>query len=262
MDHLAYNKAAWNQNVEKGNPWTRPVSSDVIDRAREGEFSIVLTPIKPVPSDWFPPLRDTRILCLAGAGGQQAPVLAAAGGKITVLDNSPRQLEQDQLVARTNSLDLKTVEGDMADLSRFADESFDLIFHPCSNCFVPDITQVWQECARVLSPDGILLAGFANPIRYLFDDERKNNGNLQVRYALPYSDLEHIQEPHVQKIMADGEPLEFSHTLATQIGAQLRAGLMLTDLFEDRWGPDVQDPLSKFMDTYIATRSIKPKRTA
>lgn len=258
MDVQSYNKAAWDQNVSKQNQWTQPVSSDVIQAARLGKVSIVLTPVKPVPGHWFPTLGNAKTLCLAGAGGQQAPILAAAGADVTVLDNSPKQLEQDRFVADRDGLSLTAVEGDMADLSRFDSDTFDLIFHPCSNCFVPDVLAVWNECHRVLNQGGILLAGFVNPVRYIFDDERKENGNLEVKYALPYSDLDHLNEPHLKNVTQAGEPLEFSHTLEEQIGGQLQAGLMLTDMFEDRWAAEANDPLSKFMDTYIATRAIKP----
>ena len=47
----------------------------------------------------------------------------------------------------------------MANLSVFGPESFDLVFHPCSNFFVPDIRPVWQECFHVLRPGGCLLGG-------------------------------------------------------------------------------------------------------
>jgi len=75
----AYNEAMWDAKVGEGNRWTKPVSPEVIEEARLGNVSIVLTPHLPVPADWFPPLADCEVLCLAGAGGQQGPVLAAAG---------------------------------------------------------------------------------------------------------------------------------------------------------------------------------------
>jgi SAM-dependent methyltransferase len=80
---------------------------------------------------------------------------------------------------------METVEGDMANLSMFADTAFDLIVHPCSNCFVPDVRPVWRECFRVLRPGGILLVGFTNAVRYIFDDERMVSGSLEVRHSIP-----------------------------------------------------------------------------
>ena len=261
MNHdeiLSHNRRSWDMNVARGNRWTSPVSTAVIERARRGDFSIVLTPTKPVPRSWFPPLAKLRILCLASAGGQQAPVLAAAGGNVTVLDNSPRQIDQDRKVARRENLNMDYVHGDMADLSMFENDAFDLIFHPCSNTFVPDVLPVWRECYRVLRSGGVLMAGFTNAVRYIFDDERKENGNLEVRYPLPYSDLDYLSERHIQAAIQSGKSLEFGHTLSDQIGGQLKSGFLLNDMYEDRYSDRDEDPLSNFLDTFIATRAIKP----
>ena len=165
MDILAYNRAAWDKKVDEQDRWTLPVSSETIERARRGELDLLLTPTKSVPMSWFGELSSTATLCLASGGGQQAPLLAAAGAVVTLLDNSPKQLATDRHVAQREGLDLKTIEGDMADLSCFSDASFQLIFHPCSNCFVADVRPVWRECFRVLRNGGILLAGFGNPLR-------------------------------------------------------------------------------------------------
>jgi SAM-dependent methyltransferase len=229
-----------------------------VSAARDGKFEVVLTPTRPVPMEWFPTLSGTPTLCLASAGGQQAPLLAAAGARVVVFDNSPRQLRQDRLVAQRDGLDLDLVEGDMADLSHFSDDTFGLIFHPCSNTFAPNILPVWRECSRVLRPGGVLLAGFTNAVRYLFDDERKENGSLEVRYSIPYSDLEHLNEQHIQALLNTGAPLEFGHTLEDQIGGQLIAGLMLTGLYEDKYPREENDPISRYLATFIATRAIKP----
>ena len=144
---LQYNRQAWNEQVAKKNRWTLPVTPDEIERARNGDWNIVLTPTKPVPREWFPDFKsqESKVLCLAGAGGQQTPILAAAGASVTVFDNSENQLAQDRMVAERENLKIETVQGDMADLSCFDNESFDMIFHPCSNTFVPDIRPVWKE---------------------------------------------------------------------------------------------------------------------
>ena len=100
MDIRSYNRDAWNKYVNEGqSEWTKPVSPETIARARKGDFSILLTEKKFVPREWFPPLKGTDTLCLASGGGQQGPVLAAAGANVTVFDNSPRQLDQDRFVA-------------------------------------------------------------------------------------------------------------------------------------------------------------------
>jgi SAM-dependent methyltransferase len=259
MDILAYNRAAWDEKVQQQDRWTRPVTKEVIERARRGQFDLLLTPTKPVPMSWFPEFKGTRTLCLASGGGQQGPLLAASGAIVTVFDNSLQQLIQDRFVAEREGLAIETVEGDMANLSAFAADSFDLIVHPCSNCFVPDIRPVWRECARVLRRGGVLLAGFANPVRYLFDDERTQNGSLEVRHSIPYSDLIGLSEGDRRRLVLDKRlPLEFGHTLADQIGGQLDAGLLVSGFYEDRYSEPEQDPLSRYTDNFIATRAVKP----
>jgi SAM-dependent methyltransferase len=258
MDIRAYNRSAWDREVTRGNMWTLPVSPAVIQAARQGVWSVVLTPTKPVPAAWFPELTRLELLCLACGGGQQGPVFAAAGAHVTVLDNSPSQLDQDRLVAQREGLEMRLVEGDMADLSQFPDESFDLIFHPVSNVFVPAVKPVWKEAFRVLRSGGALLSGFVNPVQYLFDFEAMDNqGLLEVRYSIPYSDLTSLDADQRQRYLDAGHPLEFGHTLDDQIGGQLEVGFLLTGFYEDL---DPTSSLGKLIPTFIATRAIKPLR--
>ena len=249
------NRRAWDSMVERANQWTVAVDAATIAAARRGEWSIVLTPTRPVPRAWYPPLAGEPVLCLAGAGGQQAPILAAAGARVTVLDNSPRQLEQDQVVAHREALAIKSVLGDMRDLSAFADRSFALVFHPCSNAFVPDVRPVWREAFRVLRPGGVLLAGFTNPVEYLFDAVAYERGELIVRHALPYSDATDATPEERAHRESRSEPLSFGHTLEDQVGGQLDAGFVLTAMYEDRWP---ETALGRYMATYIATRAVRP----
>jgi SAM-dependent methyltransferase len=249
-----YNRAAWNDQVERGNRWTTPVSSEIINAARRGNWEVLLTETKPVPRDWFPDLNELDVLCLASGGGQQAPILAAAGANVVVFDNSPRQLAQDRLVAERDKLKLTTVEGDMADLSLFSDESFDLIFHPCSNCFAPEVRPVWNESFRALRAGGVLLAGFNNPALYIFDQQLAETNVLQVKHRVPYSDIKSLSEEERRAYTDTGEPLEFGHTLSDQIGGQTDAGFVITGFYEDHHRGHA---LGSYMPTYIATRAKK-----
>ncbi len=279
IDPVAHNRAAWDKQVAEGNEWTQPVSPDVIARARTGDWSVVLIGYVPVARDWFPAdLRGLDILGLASGGGQQGPVLAAVGGvagdlgaerrsgvagpaqagqgaNVTIFDNSPKQLAQDRLVAEREGLHIRTEQGDMRDLSIFPDASFDLIFHPVSNVFCPDILPVWRECFRVLRPGGTLLAGFMNPDLFIFDREADDaRGELVVRHSLPYSDLTHMTEEERAHFGADA-PLEYSHTLADQIGGQLAAGFVITAFTE---APHHAGITAKYMSGYFATKALKP----
>jgi SAM-dependent methyltransferase len=255
MEVREYNRAAWDKQVESGNEWTRAVGPEVIAAARAGSWEVLLTETEPVPHDWFPELNALEVLCLASGGGQQAPILAAAGARVTVFDNSPKQLAQDRLVAEREGLALTTVEGDMTDLSVFASESFDLIFHPCSNLFVPEVRPVWKEAFRVLRRAGVLLAGFLNPVVYLFDDRADARGAFHVKHKLPYSDLHSLTKEECRRLIERNEPLEFGHSLTDQIGGQTSAGFAVTGFYEDHHRTL---PIAKYTPTYMATRAVKP----
>ena len=262
LDVLKHNRQRWDALVDQKNRWTIPASPDEVAAARDGKLSLLLTPSKPVPMDWYPALAGLETLCLASGGGQQAPLLAAAGAVVTTIDNSPNQLAQDQLVAEREGLQIGSVQGDMADLSCFEDKSFGLIFHPCSNCFSEKIDEVWQESFRVLRPGGVLLAGFSNPIRFAITDEDHDNGTLRITRKLPWSGKGSRSSDEIENLPMNMDGLlEFGHTLEQQIGGQMKSGFHMTAMFEDRWvgeGDDDIDPLSKLIDSFIATRSIKP----
>jgi SAM-dependent methyltransferase len=256
MDILNYNREAWNSYVDKNNRWTVPVTKAEIEQARKGNFSIFLTPSKAVPNDWFGKLSGAKVLCLACGGGQQGPILSAAGAEVTVFDNSPRQLEQDLLVAEREGLSLRTVEGDMADLSVFEDCCFDFIFHPCSNNFAEDATKVWLEAYRVLKPGGTIVAGVSNPISFLFDRELEEKGVFKLKYKMPYSDVGSLSEEDLNAFIEADEPVEFAHSLEDLIGGQIAAGFRLIGFYEDDWGGE--EAIDKYFKSFIATRAEKP----
>ncbi len=257
MNIQEHNSMAWDKLADENIEWSVPVSSEEIERARRGEWEIILTPTKSVPGAWFGDVRGKDILCLASGGGQQVPILAAAGAKVTSFDASAKQLEKDRFVAERENLEIRFEQGDAADLSRFADESFDLIFHPCSNCFMAELQPIWNECYRVLRPQGVLLSGFNHPFVYCFDRcAEEEHGVLEFRYKIPYSDMESLTKEEIAKMIDAGEPLEFSHTLDEQIGGQIEAGFLIGGFYED-WWTDEARILNKYIPTFAATKAIK-----
>ena len=257
IDWRAYNAEAWDTYVKNGIEWTVPVTPEIIAAARQGQWSVILTATRPVPVEWFPTMQSCDILCLAGGGGQQAPVFAAAGANVTVLDNSAAQLAQDRLVADREGLEIRTIQGDMRDLSCFSDASFDMVFHPISNCYVSEVQPIWEESFRVLRPGGRLLAGLVQPTQYLFDFKVWAEENrLIVKNKLPYNDLEHLADDELEKYMQDKIAVEFSHFLEELIGGQLKAGFVITGFYEDRQPGDL---LSDHIPVYFATRAEKLK---
>ena len=229
MRYQDVNSAAIDRWVEEGWIWGTPISHEDYLRAAAGDWSMVLTPTKPVPKHWFPELRGCRVLGLAAGGGQQMPVFAARGAFCTVLDYSARQIESERMVAEREGYEIRAVCADMTQPLPFEDGSFDLIFHPVSNCYIREVEPVWRECWRVLRPGGLLMAGLDNGVNYLFDGDEEH-----VTGYLPFDPLENER----QRLLSEQECgcLEFSHTIDEQIGGQLRAGFRLLDVYDDRNG--------------------------
>lgn len=242
------NSATIDRWVGGGWEWGKPIDHETYLRAKAGEWGVFLTPTKTVPHEWFGDLAGRRVLGLASGGGQQIPVFTALGARCTVLDYSAAQIESERMVAQREGYAVECVQADMTKPLPFADASFDLIFHPVSNCYVEQLDPIWRECARVLKPGGVLLAGFDNGINYLFEE----NGT-QIVQKLPFNPLK--DEALYRKSIENDDGIQFSHTIEEEIGGQLRAGFMLTDIYEDTNG---YGPLEDFgVPTFYATRCVK-----
>ena len=230
MDYQDINARTITRWIEDGWEWGRPIDHDTYVRAQAGDWSMLLTPTRPVPRDWFPDdLTGVRVLGLAAGGGQQMPVLAALGARCTVLDYTPAQLDAERLVAEREGYDIDIVRADMSRPLPFDDASFDLVVHPVSNCYIREVEPLWRECVRVLRPGGRLLAGLDNGFNYVVDDEEE-----RVINHLPFDPLRDAGQR--AQLEASDSGIQFSHTLDEQIRGQIRAGLRLLDLYEDTNG--------------------------
>lgn len=249
MKYQDINAATIDRWIEEGWEWGTPISHETYVKATEGKWDVVLTPTRPVPHEWFGSLAGKKVLGLASGGGQQIPVFAALGAECTVLDYSEKQLESERMVAEREGYPVNLVRADMTKPLPFADESFDLIFHPVSNCYVEEVRPIFRECFRVLKPGGILLGGFDNGINYILDEKE---GYLQN--CLPFNPLKNPEQ--MRQLEAAGDGVQFSHTLEEQIGGQLEAGFLLTDVYEDTNGAGRLHEHG--IPTFWATRAVKP----
>jgi ubiquinone/menaquinone biosynthesis C-methylase UbiE len=167
-----------------------------------------------------------------------------------VLDYSDEQLASEKYVSEREAYSINIVKADMTERFPFSDAEFDIIFHPVSNCYVEDVYHIWKECYRVLKEGGVLIAGMDNGISYLFENIEKSP--LIVVNKLPYNPLKNHEL--YEKINSEDDNIQFSHSLEEQIGGQLKAGFVLTDMYEDY---DNQGALREYAPQFIATRAIK-----
>ena len=248
MSYQDINAATIDKWIEAGWEWGKPISHETYKNAKNGLWEVLLTPTKPVPKEWFGDLRGKKILGLASGGGQQMPIFAALGAICTVLDYSPKQLESEAMVARREGYDIQIIRGDMTKPLPFPDDTFDLIFHPVSNCYVEEVRPIFRECYRVLKKGGVLLSGLDTGVNFIVNEDE-----TEIVHPLPFNPL---RDPVLMEEMARTDSgVQFSHTLEEQIGGQLKAGFILTDLYEDTNGTGRLHEMN--VPSFIATRCIK-----
>ena len=242
------NAETWDRWAENGCEWTLPISHAEYENTTKENFIVYLTPCIAVPPDWLGELQGKKLLGLASGGGQQMPVFSKLGAKCTVFDYSFSQLEKEKMVAKREGYEIEIIRGDMTRPLPFEDETFDIIFHPVSNCYVEEIKPIWKECFRVLKKGGRLLSGFDNGLNFLV-----NENTLQLENKLPFNPLKMPRE-RMEAMIANQEGVQFSHSLEEEIGGQLRAGFTLKALYEDR---DRTGSLKDYAPQYAATLSEK-----
>ena len=230
MEYTDINSKTIDRWIEKGWEWGIPISHEQFTAAQGGEWHMLLTPVKPVPKGWYPALPGAKVLGLAAGGGQQMPIFAALGASWPVLDYSRRQIESERMVAEREGYEIQTIRADMTKPLPFEEESFDLIFHPVSNCYIEDVMHIWRECHRILKPGGLLMAGLDNGINFLFDENKEE----EIRFSLPFNPLR--DQSLMEMLNTNDDGVQFSHTLEEQIRGQIKAGFQLLDLYEDTNG--------------------------
>ena len=183
---------------------------------------IFLPPIKWIPDN----ISGMKVLLLAGAGGQQAPLFAALGADVTVIDISDKMLDQDRTVAKREKLQINIEKGNINDLSRFDSGYFDLIINPPSLFYLPDVIPVFKECYRVIKNGGIFIMAAPNPFDYICNHDAEKDVYIASN-KLPFISYEHDEG------CAESGWVEYGHTLESYIGGQVNCGFAITGFYED-----------------------------
>lgn len=228
-----------NRMAQQGVGWSQPATKAQLEKARQGHLELFFGNEAAIPADWLGDLRGKRVLCLAGAGGLQAPLLSCAGADVTVLDLSEVMLDRDRAIAEQEGLSLRIEQGNMCDLIRFQDGSFDLVVNPPSLCYVPDVVPVFREVHRVLKPGGAFIMAAVNPIAYVCDYD-VDAGCYKAVNRMPYRSTDHAEQ---------GDWVEFGHTMERYIGGQLRCGFLLTGYVEHQ--------MEDITELYFITKAVK-----
>lgn len=247
-DYIKKNQLIIDGWVANGWRWGQPVNHEVYNEALNGDYKLFLTPTIPIPKNWLGNLKKKKVLGLAAGGGQQGPILAALGAQVTIIDFSEQQILSEKNVATRENYDIEIIQGDISQKLPFEADYFDLIIHPVSNVYVQNVQTIWREAFRILKPDGEILSGLDNGINYIVD-----NSETKVVNRLPFNPLKNADQ--MKQMLDENGGIQFSHSIEEQIGGQLKAGLILKDIYSDTNG--VGNLHSLNIPSFWATRSQK-----
>lgn len=219
--------------------WAACASKEQLQVAKAGKLKLKFFD-KDVPEEWLKDIKGKKVLCLAGAGGLQAPLLACAGAKVTVIDISKKMLDKDREIAKKEDLQIEIVKGNICDLSMFSNDNFDYIINPPSLMYIPELNIVFKECYRVLKNDGVFIMMAPNPINYIcdyMDDEQ--GGYYKAVHRMPFC----------SKDYDDSDWIEYGHTMEEYLGGLIACGFLINGYMECQ-GNDITE-------LHFMTRAIK-----
>lgn len=248
----SHNEKAWDERVRRRDGFTKP--------ARDEEFANPLAVVD--GCGWLGgDIRGQRVLCLAAGGGRQSALYAAAGGIVTVVDISPAMLDLDRQVAVERGLELRTVHTSMDDLRMFGAGEFDLVIHPVSTCYVPEIGPVYREVARVLRSGGLYVSQHKQPTSLQADIVPAPRGYELVE---PYYRSGPLPEV-VGSRHREAGTLEYLHRWEELIGLMCRAGFVIEDLIEPMHAKPDAAPgqfahRSRFVAPYVRIKARRMTR--
>lgn len=222
-----HNQQAWDRMARSGHTLTVPAS----DKELENPLKVIDA------SGWLTGgIRGWKVLCLAAGGGRHGPLYAAAGADVTVVDLSAVMLERDREVAASHGLALKTIQTSMDQLDMLPTGSFDMVIHPVSTCYLPILTRLFPEVARVTQPQGLYISQHKQPAN-LQSSLDTYTGHYIIEHA--YYDRRPVPPATSPNLLREPGTREFVHSWNDLLGGICRAGFVIEDVSEPQHGrPD------------------------
>jgi SAM-dependent methyltransferase len=196
IDNIAVaNAAHWEEEVEKGGGHTIPwldLDLEQLHRYMRGDLGEErligrreprrFMNVEPEDLSLVGGVEGKNVLCLAFGGGQQSAVISLLGGHVTVVDFAQGQLAADREAAAHYGYEIRTIHGDMRDLSCLEAGSFDFVWGTAT-CYVPSTREVYTQVARVLKTGGLYRTDIPNPATVAIESDREG-----YRLSKPYSE--------------------------------------------------------------------------
>ncbi|MEM8732861.1 MAG: class I SAM-dependent methyltransferase [Planctomycetota bacterium] len=218
------NRRAWDRMAKHQHVLAQP--------AREDELN---DPMKIINgAGWLNGgIHGWNVLCLAAGGGRHGPLYAAAGGNVTVVDLSPAMLAQDREMAERHGMTIRTVETSMDDLAALGDGEFDLVVHPVSTCYLPDLSRLFGEVARIVRPGGLYISQHKQPANLQASLETQT-GRYVIEQA--YYDRTPVPPATAPNKLREPDTHEFAHSWESILGGICRNGFVVEDMTEPNHG--------------------------
>jgi SAM-dependent methyltransferase len=147
----------------------------------------------------------------------------------------------------------------MSDLSMFEPEQFDLVAHPVSTCYVPDIEPVFVQIARVLRPNGLYVSQHKQPMNLQASLEL-----IHGRYVIetPVGQAAKSIPAGQSSLLREPETIEFAHSLDAIVGGICRAGMSIEAISEPDHAkldsePGTMGHRSRFIRPYLRVKARK-----
>ena len=252
---LRANQQCYDSLAAAGAPLCKPAS--------DAEIANPLQTVDPL--GWLgKSIHRKDVLCLAAGGGRQSALYASAGAIVTVVDLSPAMLELDRQVARERKLSIRTIHASMDQLNMLDNDSFDIVIHPVSTCYLPDVTPVFREVSRVLRTGGIYVSQHKSPVSL----QTAGQVNANAKYSLEHTYYrvepipESISPNSTTRRLRERGAVKYLHRLEQLIGGICRAGMSIEDLIEPVHAADSAETGSfgdraRFVAPYIRIKATK-----
>lgn len=226
-DYLHLNREVYDRMATARAPLCRP--------ATDAELA---DPLKTVDAvGWLgKSIVGKQVLCLAAGGGRQSALYSAAGAHVTVVDISPVMLELDRRVAAQRNYSLRLFETTMEDLSMLPANHFDIVIHPVSTCYVPDVAKVFQQVARVARLGGVYVSQHKQPGSLQTSTDRHPDGGYKIEHR--YYRKDPVPPPRQMTKNAvrlrENGAIEYLHRWEQIIGGMCQNGFVIEGLREPR----------------------------
>jgi len=213
------------------------------DRYTSAEDSYSENVERPVIESLLGDLSGASALDLGCGSATYATRLSGRGARVVGVDLSATMLRLAGERARTGQVELDLLIADISKPLPFSSAQFDLVFTATALHYVEDLQSAMREMARVLRPQGRLIASVLHPMstgRFPVrdrDDAGSDEWEGRARWPARYfaGAPRRIQTPWLGfgEVFDEGRHLDcFHHTLSDYFAAMQSAGLRLTQLRE------------------------------